>query len=583
MAVGSVSMLGLSLNGQSALNADLIDQLKEADKSVMIKPLETQLTKIYKKQEDQTKLVEKINAFRDATSVFASDSSYLKRGVSVGGDSVSITANDGAAIQTMTLKVEKLAKNSVAQLGKNFDTESGIVNGIGKPLTLKIARGASAALEIEVKNGMTLSELRDAINEAGGGNISASILNVGGNEPYSLIIKTAKTGASEQLSFEWFDGDNPFASGIGFNDTQKAQDAEFVYNGLSVTRSNNTVSDLVSGVTIELKKADLADTNVSIARSLSDLSEQMKAFVDSYNDLTKFLDEITKYTVDSGEAGSFQGDGRINSIRGELNKILFAANEEGKNISDISRPQYDLSGEVVGMFFAFNLSEKGTLTYDQKTFEQALSQDPEGVEKLLRGVTNTVNAQAIGAATPSGTDASYASGDLTINGAAIGAFNFDAADSSAKNAQKLLEAINAKTSETGVAARLGASGANIILRNDFGDSIVIGGAKASELGLPAGTFSATVTNKNGVFSNLDKYVDKLSGFWQDARMTLVENQLKSDVTNLTESIQKALNRINAKYAIMTAQFASYNALISKYQSSFSGVAQMIEQAANSKN
>jgi flagellar hook-associated protein 2 len=595
-------MLGLSLGGQSALNADLIDQLKEADKSVMIKPLETQLTKIYKKQEDQTTLVGKLDSFYSVVSGISSELSYLKRDVSVGGDSVSVTANDGVDIQNMTLQVNQLAKNSVAQLGKQFQQENSVVYSETDTLTLKIVRAADqnaydatkdengdttatlSAIEIEVKSGMTLSELRDAINEASGGKLSASILNVGGDDPYSLIIKSAQTGADEELSFHWFNGSQELNDGdagyIEFNATQTAQDAKFVYNGLTITRSNNKVSDLVSGLTIELKKADSIETNVAITRNLSSLSEQMQAFVDAYNELTNFLGEITKYDADSGEAGSFQGDNSVSSIRGELSKILFATNEDGKSISDISRAQYDLNGEVIGMFFAFNLSENGVIVFDKNTFEQALEKDPEGTEKLLRGVTDVVGAQAVGSATPSGHDVSYSAGDLVINGVAIGAVSFSAADSSQQNAQKLLEAINAKTSETGVSAKLGANGANLILYNDTGDSIVIGGAKASELGLPTGTFSGSTTNKNGIFSNLDAYVDKLVGFWEDARMTLVENRLKSDVTSLTESIQKALDRINAKYSLMTAQFASYNALISKYEASFNAVQQMIEQAAN---
>ncbi|MDR2639385.1 MAG: flagellar filament capping protein FliD [Helicobacteraceae bacterium] len=590
MAVGSVSMLGLSLNGQSALNADLIDQLKEADKSVMIKPFETRLTKVYKKQEDQAKLLEKLDSFRTAAAAFSSDISYLKRSVSVGGDSVSVTASDGVDIQNMTLNVKQLAKNSVAQLAKQFSTENGVVNGGAEALTLQIARAGDASdplknLSIDVKSGMTLSELRDAINNASGGKLTASILNVGGAEPYSLIVKSAQTGAEEELSFQWLDknGDKLDAddtNNIKFKPTQIAQDAEFVYNGLEITRSSNTVSDLVSGVTIELKKADTTDVAVSITRNFGDLSAQMGAFVEAYNDLTKFLDEITKYSTDSGEAGSFQGDSRINSIRGELNRILFAQNDEGKNIADISRGQYDLNGDVMGMFFAFSLSDNGSLIYDQNTFERALEQDPEGIERLLRGVTDIVGAQAAGTAVPNGEAKSYNAGDLVINGVAIGAFDFNATDSAATNAQKLLEAINAKTADTGVSARLGASGANIILFNDTGDSISISGDKAGELGLPSGTFSGSVTNKDGIFATLDTYVDKLNGLWEDARMKLVETQLKSEVTSLTDSIQKALDRINAKYAIMTAQFASYNALISKYESSFSAVAQMIEQAAN---
>ncbi|MDR1451801.1 MAG: flagellar filament capping protein FliD [Helicobacteraceae bacterium] len=604
MAVGTVSMLGLSLGGQSALNADLIDQLREADKSVAIKPYETQLEKTYKKQNDQAKLTEKLNAFRDAATVFSSDLSYLKRSASVSHDSISVSADSGAQIQSMSFKVTQLARNSVIQLNQAFQLENSMVND-GAPMTLQLVRKADQdaydatkdssgntsatlkSLDINVKSGMTLSELRDAINEASDGKLTASILNVGGSDPYRLIIKSADTGAGEQLEFHWFDGSgtelNAGDSGhIDMTKTQMAQDAQFEYNGLSITRSSNTIKDLISGVTIELKKEDSIESNVSITRNLADLSEQMQAFADAYNDLMKLLGEITKYDADSGEAGSFQGDSRINSIRGDINKILFAENDNGENLMDLKRNSYNIDG-TTSVAFAFSLSENGTLNFDSRTFEYALEQDPQSVERLLRGVTDVVGAQAMGSQVTSGADAAYNVGDLVINGVAIGAFSFDAADSSAKNAQTLLTAINAKTSETGASAKLGANGDSIILFNNTGDAISISGNKAVELGLPVGSFSGSTTTKNGIFSNLDSYADKLGGFWENATMTLIDRQLKSDVTSLTSSIQKTLDRLNAKYSIMTAQFASYNALISKYTSSFSAVQQMIDQAANSKS
>jgi flagellar hook-associated protein 2 len=595
-------MLGVSLSGQSALTADLIDQLREADKSVMIKPFETQLTTVYQKQEDQKKLVTALDSFRSAVSAFSSGSSYLKRSVSVSSDSVSVSANDGVDIQSMTLQVTQMARNSVAQSDKGFANENDTVNAGISPLTLKIIRKGDQdafdndetttlkSLDIEIKSGMTLSELRDAINEASDGTLSATILNVGGSDPYSLVVKSAKTGAAEELSFAWsdengvaIDPDDNTNNAFKFNPVQEAQDAQFTYNGMTIQRTTNTISDLISGVTIELKKEDTNVANVSISRDLSSLSEQMQAFVDSYNELTTYLSEITKYDTETSERGSFQGDSRINSIRGDINKILFANNEDGKNIMDLlTRTSLDIEGNESSAF-AFSLAENGSLIFDQRTFEYALEQDPEGIERLLRGVTDVTGASAVGKSVPSGSDVDFYLGDVYINGVAIGDFSYKAGDSAAQNAQALMAAINQKTSETGVSARIGGLGDNVILYNSTGDTIEVKGTRAEEAGLPIGSFSGTTTTKDGIFTKLDSYVDKLNGYWEDATMTLINSQLTSEVTSLTDSIQKALDRINAKYEVMTTQFASYNALISKYEASFTAIQQMIEQAANANS
>ena len=65
-------------------------------------------------------------------------------------------------------------------------------------------------------------------------------------------------------------------------------------------------------------------------------------------------------------------------------------------------------------------------------------------------------------------------------------------------------------------------------------------------------------------------------------MNLVGASLRTQESGITDNIQRVLDRLNAKYEVMAAQFAAYNAMISRYESSFSSIQMQIDQAAAQK-
>lgn len=585
MATGSVSMLGISTSGQTALNADLIDKLKEADKSIMIKPIETKLTKVYERQSDQEKLETKLSEFMDTVEIFSDEQNYLKREVKSNSESVSVSADSGTALQDFTLKVNELATNSVQQT-KAFKQEDTIIYAGVDPVIMKISQANGRSFDIKVEGGTTLSELRDKINEASNGSVVASILNVGGEDPYKLIIKSNATGAKEEIIVSYQDTDGNDMSGaldLEMDSIQSAKNAKFEYNGIAIERATNKVSDLISGVNIELRKVDTVEAHITVSQNTSALKDKMGEFVEKYNDLMKMINEITKYDVDTNASGSFQGDSRITGIKTALNRILFGKNEEGKTIMDLTRVRTNLDGTTSGAF-AFSLGENGLLTFDKTTFDYALDADPAGVERLFRGITDITPTEVVGKTlVPNSTDdIVIASGGIKINGVSLAELTFEAGSTAEQNAQKAIDAINALKDQTGVSAKLSSNKQGIILFDSTGNGFTISGDESSKLGLNNGSFSGSSETKGGIFTALADQVNKINGFASDSIMSLISTQLKSEVTNSTDSIQSILNRINAKYQVMAMQFSAYNAMISQYESSFASIQMQIDQAAARK-
>src|SRR5690606_19303180 len=131
---------------------------------------------------------------------------------------------------------------------------------------------ASKTITIDDSN-RTLSGIRDAINKANMG-VTATIVNDGNG--YRLLMNSSDTGVKNAIRIEAQDAaGNALSGGLGafaFNENQvgsgltqtsKGEDAQLEVNGLLITRASNTVDEVIKGVTLNLKSADVGK-NISI-------------------------------------------------------------------------------------------------------------------------------------------------------------------------------------------------------------------------------------------------------------------------------------------------------------------------------
>ncbi len=73
-------------------------------------------------------------------------------------------------------------------------------------------------------------------------------------------------------------------------------DASIIVDGVTTTSADNTVDDVISGVTLNLLKTD-ADTTITlnIDRDLDAIMEKISAFVDAYNEVTSYIQQQQSY------------------------------------------------------------------------------------------------------------------------------------------------------------------------------------------------------------------------------------------------------------------------------------------------
>ena len=409
------------------------------------------------------------------------------------------------------------------------------------------------------------------INDKTEGKINASIINVGGANPYRLVIKSAETGESNAISFSSTSisalrnlGLDSTSLSAG-NKLQSASDALFTYNGVAVTRSTNTIDDLSSGLTITLneKQASGVTTNVSIKQNLGDIKDSLTSLVTKYNELMSNLQVATKYDNDTKTAGIFQGVTQINSLKSAMSKQLLTTDELGRSLSD----------------YGLALNSSGVLEFTESTFNTKVSNDAKDVEDFFRGSTSYKTNKFAGSTVAAG-DLSFADQELVINGISI---SFSTTGNTAEdNALALQNAIN-KAGISGVQALIGKNN-SVYLESKTGMDIEIKGdaAKLTSIGFSATSVYAQSVSRDGVFKDFNELLGSyITG--EKSIFKLFEASLTTEKTALTKNRASAVKRIDERYEMMATRFAAYDSIISKLNNQFNALSQMIDAAANNDN
>ncbi|MES4793403.1 MAG: hypothetical protein C4321_10890, partial [Chloroflexota bacterium] len=244
-------------------------------------------------------------AFKDAASDLASATFFRGSTATISDTAVAtVTAEPGASEGDYSVTVSRLARadQKVSQSFTDLDTTT-----IGTGTVTITSGGATTSITIDSTNN-TLSGLRDAINRAKS-NIRASIVQ-DGDASYRLMIAARNTGTANALTIN-----STLAGGTTptFTTLQSAQDAEVTLgsgaDAITVTRSTNSVRDLIPGVTLNLlTAAPNAPITVSVSQDTGKIKDAVQKFVEQYNNVVDFLNEQSKYDPDSEKGGTLLGD-----------------------------------------------------------------------------------------------------------------------------------------------------------------------------------------------------------------------------------------------------------------------------------
>jgi flagellar hook-associated protein 2 len=218
----------------------------------------------------------------------------------------------------------------------------------------------------------TVAGIVEAINSANISGVSATMTNLGTTAApdYQIrIVNTSDTSAAITVS-----GGNIF-TGLEF-ESVAAEAGSVTINGNTVTRSTNTITDLVPGLTINL--VGTGNSTITVAQDSSALSSKISAFVSAFNTLDKSLKDISSYDATAKKGAALYGDSAINSLRREIRSIITST--LGVNATT----SYNRLSQV-----GVNLKSDGTLNLDSTALNAAISANFNKVAKLFSGTGNS--------------------------------------------------------------------------------------------------------------------------------------------------------------------------------------------------
>ena len=590
----------------SILTQDVIDGLKDADESVQIKPLTLKIDKNTKKQADITALTTLVSTLKTSYADVANETAMLKRTVSAAG-SGSVTANveAGVAEQTVRLSVSQLAQVDSYQ-SKGFKSRSETLN-LGKEESLTLSVG-DKSVDIKVGASTTLEDIINQINDGAGDAIKASIVNTGGENGYKMILQSKESGEKNQIKFS-VKGDNQDAlkgaqdvleklgfmtnqteikddqgkttgydlaintadTSAGGKQLQKAQDAKFNFNGIDITRSSNSVDDLIIGVTFNLNNVDeknsttgaLKESVITIGKDTDAVVKSLKSMVTAYNDLISNISTATSYDRENGVAGTLNGMSEITGIKRKLQNLFESSNSDGKSLQS----------------FGFSFTEKGVLSVDESKLKDTISKDYEGFKSFFTNSTEYKNAGVFGTEKINQTLTNNISGKLKINGKEID-INLNK-NNAVQNANELVRLINdaeipnvtARLADNGVLQLVGTSGKDIEISKDSDADLL------KALGLEAGTTPGSSTDKKGFFDKLSDIVTGLIG--TEGTLTNLTSSLKDKSKIIQSQKDKVQATLDKKYAMMQKQFSTIAVQMNALENSFNSLKNTFDALLNS--
>ena len=329
-----------------------------------------------------TKLNASLASLTSASELLTSRDLGSGRSAATGdGTIVTATAATTATLGTFDINVTRLA-SSLAQASRSFtSTDTAVLAGGATTGTFELRKGGAStgtAITIDSTNN-TLSGLRDAINNANAG-VTASIVDVNGDGTgQQLVLRSADSGSTGRVELVETSSTGTLADlnlrSINPPDSDFSKlDASLTVNGLAITRSTNTISNAVDGVTLNLKKT--GSTTVGVTQS-TDIENKLRGFILAYNAVQDFA--ATQYKKDSANkpTGILAGDTTLRNVQQQLRDATRAISaDNGGSLTSLS----DLG---------ITKDADGKLTLDSAAFNETLKNHPDDVKALLYGKTSS--------------------------------------------------------------------------------------------------------------------------------------------------------------------------------------------------
>lgn len=373
----------------------LIDATIAAQRQVRIKPNETRVSELEETNAAYEELSTKLDAFRTLAQGFSSLSGggVSRAGTSTRESVVTASASNSATNGTYSVTVTDLARNHTYSFDQTYSSSTdalqssltGAEAAADRTVTFTVGTGAEQeTVSVVVTDGSySANDFITAFNAASS-KAEASLVNVGtsSSPSYKIVISSLYEGTEKGQVARTSLGAS--LTNLTAYSESAATNAAFTITGIgSITRSSNTVTDVIPGVTLNLGSAGTA--TVKISEDAATTSSKVQELVDSFNSIVSFI----------AENNLVKREETSNDVKNVFAPL--AATRTDDNALQAMRSVFSSSvasgGSTVRIFSDLGITTErdGSLKVDTTKLEAAIARESSSVSDLLKSFGDTVS------------------------------------------------------------------------------------------------------------------------------------------------------------------------------------------------
>jgi len=301
-----------------------------------------------------------------------------------------------------------------------------------------------------------------------------------------------------------------------------------------ISRSSNTVDDVIYGVTLHLHDTtDAAGEELTLTRDIQSVKDKLDSLVTAYNAAISFIKEKTGYNEVNKTAGVLMGDYVVSTIRYKFREPL---------IQQTAGFIEDIDSFLTPLDLGLELDKDGILSLDTNKFDEAIAADYMGVLAVIgadkTGSSTSDIIKFYGAHSDYTTAGEY-NVQVTVGGGAI------------TSAQIKLASESTYRSATYVG--------NIITGNSAfdsnGDPLYAENALQLSVDLSTGgTYTATVRVKQGFTGKIEDQIDRMLKATTGS-LVIDKERMDDQIEDLDEKIENEEYRLTQRETRLIRKFA----------------------------
>lgn len=346
----------------------LINQLVSAA-SIPKQQLQTKKSEVEATKTSYSDLKAKIQSLQDVLETMDTTKEFqAAKGTSADEDKVTVSVTGDAVPGRYEVEVTQLAQ---AEMRLSGGYASKTTSGTIATGTLDITYGGTTTTITVDSSHTTLETFVSLLNEELDG-VQAYIMDTGdAATPYRLVLAGLDTGADYSITLDTSGLDALTGDVPSFTTPVAAQDAVATVNGISVSSSTNSFSDVVEGVTFDLQGLTSSAVQVVVEVDQDGMKEKMNSLVDAYNAVVSFITTKSVVNRTADVIGSLSSE-RIPEYFLNLSSRLIS-NQYGASTDNI-RSLAELGVQT---------QQSGKLEFDEDTFTAALEEHPDEVTRMF--------------------------------------------------------------------------------------------------------------------------------------------------------------------------------------------------------